>query len=180
MVFPQDELSGTRKPHSNLKATFMKAVYLAVFGVLICGCNRSANFSTSGGMANELLLTSSYEPSVAEFKVVLRNQSHSTLKVAVEAHQYHGRIIVVSANGNTVELLDSKFIPLLTTGIWAAPIQTLPPQATIAWTLPASVLCDIHSNPLDSQTLREATVHAKLDEVAVVPSTGSWVSNNAK
>jgi hypothetical protein len=180
MAFLQDQLTDTRELLPNLQAAFMKAIYLAVFSVLICACNRSANFSTTGGMSNQLLLTSSYEPSPAEFKVVLRNQSHSTLKVAVEAHQYHGRIVVFSGNGNAVELLDSRFIPLLMTSIWEAPIQTLPPQGTIAWTLPASILCDIHSNPLDSQTLRGATVHAEMDEVAVVPSTGSWVSDNAK
>ena len=69
---------------------------------------------------------------------------------------------------------------MLLTSIWEVPVRTLQPQEKITWTLPTSLTSDIHGNNLDPQTLRGATFHAKLDEVAVVPSIGDYISDNAR
>jgi hypothetical protein len=131
-------------------------------------------------MSDRLLLTVSYESSNSQFTLVLQNRSHSTLRVAVEPQQFHGRIIVTPAVGSPVEWVDSRFLTQLVTGIWGVPTHTLPPQGTITWTLPSFILSDIHGTTLDPQILSGATIHARLDEVAIVPSNAPWGSDNAK
>ncbi len=131
-------------------------------------------------MSDRLLLTVKFEPGASRFNVALKNRSEETLSLRVEPRQFHGSILVTPKDGQAVEYWDSAFQQLLLTGIWAVPVQSLRPQAEITWQLSVSQLRALDDSKLDSHILRGATVHAVLEEVAVVPAHGSHIGNNAK
>ncbi len=158
----------------------MRALHLAALICLMCACTRSADSITSGAMSDRLLLTCSYEPSAQQFQITLGNQSKSAIRLQVESRRFHGRIVVAPAVGKHIEYVDSAYLPQMLTSQLEVPVCTLQPGAKITWTLPASLISDIHGNKLDPQTLHGATFHAKLDEVAVVPSNGKYIFDNAK
>jgi len=147
---------------------------------LLAGCNHAADPATSGALSSRLVLAVSYQSPESKLTVVLTNRTSDPLKLHVEPPQFHGRIIVTPATGKAVEYLDSAFFPAVLTSQLVVPIHILQPHATVTWVLPVSKLQDIHGNPLSMQTLQGATVHAKLDELAIVPSSGRHISDNAK
>jgi hypothetical protein len=125
-------------------------------------------------------LETSYELAKAQFSVVLTNQSDRTINLRVDSKQFHGRIVVTAPGRQPIEYLDAAFIPRITTSVWEPPTQKLRPHGQITWILRASQLCDIHRNPLDTNSLHGASITAKLDELAVIPSSGNFISDNAK
>ncbi len=144
----------------------------------------TANSRTSGALSDKLVLTFAFHQRATanddQIDVSLENRSNRNLNLRVESRQFHGRIVVTPDGGAPREYLDSTFIGILMTSIWEVPARTLAPHSQITWTIPMGQLCDLHQQPLNREILNRATAYATLDEVAIVPRFGGYVSDNAK
>lgn len=158
----------------------MKTVAIAVLLMLMHAHLWAGDWTASGGMAERLALAVSYEPGGARFVVVLKNRSAETLSLQVEGRRFHGRFVVRAGGGEAVEYWDFAFRQLLLTGVWEVPVQSLRSRAEIRWEVPVSELRDLRGGKLAVERLRGASVHAVLEEAAVVPARGWHIGDNAR
>lgn len=158
----------------------MRALIVAALMLIFWAHAHAGDPAKPGSMSDRFLLTIAFEPNASRFNLALKNRSEETLSLRVEPRRFHGSIVVTPSGGQAVEYWDSAFRQLLLTSVWAVPVQSLRPQAEITWQLSVFELRSLHDTKLDSHILSAATVHAVLEEVAVVPANGSHISNNAK
>ena len=158
----------------------MRVVLSVILLFLLSGCKDGADPTVSGSMSDRLAFDVSYESAQSRFEVVLSNQTSRRLKLHVDPHQFHGRIVVTPVSGRAVEYLDAAFLPLFMTGIIDVPFHTLHSHKKINWVLPVSRLKDIHGNEVSVQALQGASVHATLDELAIISRSSNYISDNAK
>lgn len=159
----------------------MKRLLLALL-FLFAVTTHAGDPAKTGGMSDMLKMEITHSPKNATFEITLKNISGKDLRVKADPVNFHGSVVLVSHKGREMEYFEASYRTLLLTGALAPePEQNLAAGASIAWSVPLSVLRDVHDNHFPAKGFSPGTkALARLDLLAVVPADRTYVENNAR
>jgi hypothetical protein len=157
---------------------FLLAILLTLLAPFTCPAQ---DFQKEGALSANLKLAIAYHPKdrndVEHFEITLTNVSGKDLELEVSDKEYRGTIVVVLKGEKPVEFREKEVRRKMMIGILPASFADLPKDGKIIWKVPVADLRDVEDRSVKTEALHDASVHAVLNRLAVIPPKGGTPVN---